>query len=121
VSARDPLLRVDDLRVQFWTERGTIHAVNGISFDIAPGETLGIVGESGCGKSVTSLALLGILPRAGRIAGGHAWFGGRDLLALEDDELAVRGALEELAGDGEPDDAGADDGDVRVRRHAHRV
>ena len=69
-----------------------IHAVNGISFDVAPGETLGIVGESGCGKSVTSLALLGILPRAGRVEDGHARFEGRDLLALDDDELReVRG------------------------------
>ena len=78
--ARQPLLSVEDLRVEFWTQRGTVHAVNGISFDIAPGETLGIVGESGCGKSVTSLALLGILPRAGRITAGTAMFDGRDLL-----------------------------------------
>ena len=70
-AERQPLLRVDDLRVQFWTERGTIHAVNGISFDIGAGETLGIVGESGCGKSVTSLALLGLLPRAGRVTAGR--------------------------------------------------
>jgi oligopeptide transport system ATP-binding protein len=90
--ARQPLLSVEDLRVEFWTQRGTVHAVNGISFDIAPGETLGIVGESGCGKSVTSLALMGILPRAGRISGGTAMFGDRDLLTLSDRELRrVRG------------------------------
>jgi oligopeptide/dipeptide ABC transporter ATP-binding protein len=73
--------------VEFWTSRGTIHAVNGISFSIGAGETLGIVGESGCGKSVTSLALLGILPRAGRAVGGTALFEGRDLLQLPDKEL----------------------------------
>jgi oligopeptide/dipeptide ABC transporter ATP-binding protein len=92
MAARQPLLSVEDLRVEFWTERGTVYAVNGISFDIAPGETLGIVGESGCGKSVTSLALLGILSRAGRITGGKALFEGRDLLTLDDDALrGVRG------------------------------
>src|SRR3954465_15258843 len=90
--ARQPLLSVEDLRVQFWTSRGTVHAVNGITFDVAPGETLGIVGESGCGKSVTSLAILGILPRAGRITGGTATFGYRDLFRLSDRELRrVRG------------------------------
>jgi oligopeptide/dipeptide ABC transporter ATP-binding protein len=90
--AREALLSVDDLRIQFATERGTVHAVNGISFDIAPGETLGLVGESGCGKSVTSLALLGILARNGRVVSGRAVFEGRDLLALSDSELrGVRG------------------------------
>jgi oligopeptide/dipeptide ABC transporter ATP-binding protein len=90
--ARQPLLSVEDLRVEFWTQRGTVHAVNGISFDIAPGETLGIVGESGCGKSVTSLALMGILPRAGKITGGTAMFGDRDLFRLSDRELRrIRG------------------------------
>ena len=90
--ARQPLLSVEGLRVEFWTQRGTVHAVNGISFDIAPGETLGIVGESGCGKSVTSLALMGILPRAGRITGGTAMFGDRDLFTLSDRELRrIRG------------------------------
>src|ERR671925_2162306 len=89
---REALLSVEDLRVEFWTRRGTVYAVNGISFDIAPGETLGIVGESGCGKSVTSLALLGILPRAGRVTTGTAIFGDRDLLQLNDDQLRkVRG------------------------------
>ncbi len=88
----EPLLGVEDLHVEFWTGRGTVYAVNGISFEIRPGETLGIVGESGCGKSVTSLALLGILPRAGRVPRGTARFGGRDLLRLSDAELrSVRG------------------------------
>ena len=86
------LLSVEDLEVRFWTGRGIIHAVNGVSFDIAPGETLGIVGESGCGKSVTSLALLGILPRAGRVTNGTAHFEGRNLIGLSDEELrTIRG------------------------------
>jgi oligopeptide/dipeptide ABC transporter ATP-binding protein len=90
--AAEPLLSVRDLRVEFGTRRGTVHAVNGISFDVAAGETLGIVGESGCGKSVTSLALLGILARSGRVVSGTADFGGRDLLRLSDRELRrVRG------------------------------
>ncbi len=89
---REPLLSVEDLYVQFWTRRGTIHAVNGVSFDIAPGETLGIVGESGCGKSVTALGLLGILPRAGKVVDGSAMFEGRDLVHLSDRQLRrVRG------------------------------
>jgi oligopeptide/dipeptide ABC transporter ATP-binding protein len=89
---RQPILTVEDLRVQFWTSRGTVHAVNGISFDVAPGDTLGIVGESGCGKSVTSLAILGILPRAGKIMSGTATFGDRDLFRLSDRELRrIRG------------------------------
>jgi oligopeptide/dipeptide ABC transporter ATP-binding protein len=92
VPENGALLSVEDLRVQFWTGRGTIHAVNGVSFDIAPGETLGIVGESGCGKSVTSLALLGILPRAGRVVGGSATFEGRDLIGMSDEQLrGIRG------------------------------
>jgi oligopeptide/dipeptide ABC transporter ATP-binding protein len=89
---RDALLAVEGLRVEFRTRRGTVHAVNGVSFDIAPGETLGVVGESGCGKSVTALALLGILPRAGRAVAGSAQFDGRDLLTLSDRQLRrIRG------------------------------
>src|SRR5687767_3325944 len=92
VAESSPLLRVDGLEVRFATSRGTVHAVNGISFEIAAGETLGIVGESGCGKSVTSLALLGILARNGRVTAGTAMFGGRDLLKLSDHDLReIRG------------------------------
>jgi oligopeptide/dipeptide ABC transporter ATP-binding protein len=90
---RDALLAVDGLRVQFSTARGTVYAVNGVSFEISPGQTLGLVGESGCGKSVTALALLGILARNGRVTGGTAVFEGRDLLQMRDRELRrIRGA-----------------------------
>jgi oligopeptide transport system ATP-binding protein len=82
VAVPEALLAVDDLRVQFKTQRGIVHAVNGISFDIRAGETLGLVGESGCGKSVTALALLGILSRNATVTSGSARFGGRDLLRL---------------------------------------
>jgi len=64
-----------------------VHAVNGISFEISAGETLGVVGESGCGKSVTALALLGLLPRAGRVNSGTARFADQDLLQLNDRAL----------------------------------
>ena len=88
----EALLAVDGLRVEFATDRGRIYAVNGISFAIAEGETIGIVGESGCGKSVTSLALLGILARSGGVTSGTAMFAGRDLLKMSDRELrGVRG------------------------------
>jgi len=93
VTANAPLLEVEDLRVEFSTRRGTVYAVNGISFAIAPGETLGIVGESGCGKSVTSLAILGLLAGNGRVRSGRALFEGRDLIRLKDRALrGIRGS-----------------------------
>ena len=92
MDAKEPLLEVEDLRVEFSTRRGVVFAVNGISFAIARGETLGIVGESGCGKSVTSLAVLGLLARNGRVASGRALFEGRDLIELSDRALrGIRG------------------------------
>lgn len=86
------LLSVRDLEVRFSTRKSTIYAVNRISFDLEPGETLGIVGESGCGKSVSALAMLGILPKAGRVEGGQVVFQDVDLLKLPDQKLRqIRG------------------------------
>ena len=87
-----PLLSVQDLEVRFSTRKSTIYAVNRISFDLEAGETLGIVGESGCGKSVSALAMLGILPKAGRVEGGKVAFQDVDLLQLPDQKLRqIRG------------------------------
>src|SRR6476646_9419714 len=89
----EPVLSIRDLVVEFKTEDGVVHAVDGVSYDLFPGETLGIVGESGSGKSVSTLALLGLIPQPpGRIASGTAMFKGRDLLKLKKRELRkVRG------------------------------
>jgi oligopeptide/dipeptide ABC transporter ATP-binding protein len=89
----DPVLSIRDLVVEFKTEDGVVHAVDGVSYDLFPGETLGIVGESGSGKSVSTLALLGLIPQPpGRIVSGTAMFKGRDLLKLRKKELRrVRG------------------------------
>jgi oligopeptide/dipeptide ABC transporter ATP-binding protein len=85
------LLSVDDLSVTFPTEDGDVHAVRGVSFDVAPGETVGIVGESGSGKSVSTHALLQLVP--GARVGGEARFHGVDLLTLPADEIRrIRGA-----------------------------
>ena len=88
-----PILQVEDLQVHFHTEDGIVRAVDGVSFEVQPGETLGIVGESGSGKSVTNLALLGLIPQPpGKIVGGTANYQGKDLLKMSDRELAeIRG------------------------------
>ena len=89
----EPLLAIEDLAVEFKTEDGIVHAVDGVSYELFPGEVLGIVGESGSGKSVSTLALLGLIPMPpGRIVSGTAMFKGRDLLRLKKKELRkVRG------------------------------
>src|SRR3990170_4345499 len=88
-----PLLQVKDLRTYFYTDGGIVKAVDGVSFDVEEGEILGLVGESGCGKTVTALSILRLIPTPpGRIAGGEVWFDGRDLLRLRDREIRqVRG------------------------------
>jgi oligopeptide/dipeptide ABC transporter ATP-binding protein len=88
-----PVLSVRDLAIEFATPAGTVHAVNGVSFDVGPGEVVGVVGESGCGKTVTMLGCLRLLPQPpARIVAGQAWLGSRDLLTLSPRELRrVRG------------------------------
>ena len=88
VETNGSLLQVRDLRVEFSSSSGRVHAVNGVSFDVEAHELLGIVGESGCGKSVTSLAILRLLAKpAGRVVGGQVTFDGMDLLSLDDDSM----------------------------------
>jgi peptide/nickel transport system ATP-binding protein len=89
----DVVLSVRDLRTQFFTRDGVVRAVDGVSFDLARGETLCIVGESGCGKSVTALSILGLIPQgAGRIVGGSIKFEGTELTTLDQREMRrIRG------------------------------
>ncbi|NEE04307.1 ABC transporter ATP-binding protein [Phytoactinopolyspora halotolerans] len=87
-AAGAPLLSVHDLRVEFGTRAGIIRAVDGVSFDVRPGETLAILGESGSGKSVTSQAIMGIVPKpAGRVTGGQIRYRGADLLSRPPGEV----------------------------------
>ena len=88
----NPILRVADLRVSFATDEGAVHAVDGVSFDVNPGEVVAIVGESGCGKSVTAQTIIGLTRSPNATISGTATFGGRDLIGMPDDELrTVRG------------------------------
>lgn len=89
----DDLLVVEDLTTRFHTENGVVTAVDGVSFSISAGETLGLVGESGCGKSMTSLSIMRLVPRpSGTIDGGRVIFEGRDILTLPEAEMRqIRG------------------------------
>ena len=87
------LLEVEELSVGFDTEEGVVNVVEGVSFDLQPGETLGLVGESGCGKSVSALSIMGLLPKpSGRIQGGDVRFNGESLPSLPPERMrAIRG------------------------------
>src|SRR5438034_11275573 len=87
-----PLLQVEELRVEFPTRRGTLVAVDGVSFSIAPGEVLGVVGESGAGKSITGAAIIGLIDPPGRIGSGRIVLGERRIDDLPPDAMRrVRG------------------------------
>ncbi len=88
------LLQVQGLETQFRTREGIVHAVNGVSFNLKEGETLGIVGESGCGKSVTVMSMLRLIPNPpGRVVAGTAMYQGKDLLKVSNEEMRhIRGA-----------------------------
>jgi oligopeptide/dipeptide ABC transporter ATP-binding protein len=91
-GAPEHVLRIEDLRTWFDTLDGTVKAVDGVSFAIRRGQTLGVVGESGCGKSVTALSVMRLIERPGRIVSGRALLGNTDVLALSDKEMeATRG------------------------------
>jgi len=87
------LLEVKNLKTQFFTGDGVVKAVDGISYDLNDGETLGLVGESGCGKSVSALSILRLIPwPPGKIIDGEVFFEGRDLLNISEDEIRhIRG------------------------------
>src|SRR5437879_2980670 len=93
VARVEPILEIADLRTWFFTRDGIVRAVDGVSFHVMPGETLAIVGESGCGKSVTALSVLRLVPSPpGRIVSGSIRLAGRDLLELSEAEMReVRG------------------------------
>jgi peptide/nickel transport system ATP-binding protein len=81
------LLQVKDLHTQFFTSRGVVRAVDGVTFHVDAGETLGVVGESGCGKTITALSVLRLVPEPGRITSGNILFRGRDVTTMTDEEI----------------------------------
>jgi oligopeptide/dipeptide ABC transporter ATP-binding protein len=88
----EPILQVKHLSTSFFTDDGEVKAVRDVNIDLYPGETLGIVGESGCGKSVTAMSILGLVQRPGRIVGGEILFKGEDLIRMDPEDLReIRG------------------------------
>jgi oligopeptide/dipeptide ABC transporter ATP-binding protein len=81
------LLEIEDLHTQFFTSRGVVRAVDGVSLHVDAGEVLGVVGESGCGKTMTALSILRLVPEPGRIVSGRITFRGRDVTKMDDEEI----------------------------------
>jgi oligopeptide/dipeptide ABC transporter ATP-binding protein len=91
-NTKQPLLEVKNLKTYFYTEDGTVRAVDGVDFFVYPGEVMGLVGESGCGKSVTSLSIMRLISPPGKIIAGEILFEGKDLVkASEEEMIQVRG------------------------------
>ena len=89
----DTILEVRNLKTYFYTEDGVVKAVDGVDLDVKRGEVLGLVGESGCGKSVTSFSIMRLVGMPGKIESGEVWFEGRNLLDLDEDEMTrIRGS-----------------------------
>ena len=92
MQSSEALLEIRNLRTEFPTREGIVHAVNGVTFKVMPGEAVGLVGESGCGKSITALSTINLVPNPGRIVAGEVLFEGKDLLKLTPDQIRkVRG------------------------------
>lgn len=93
MDGNESILRVENLKTEFYTHKGILYAVRDVSFDVNAGEVLALVGESGCGKSVTALSIIRLIPiPPGRISYGHIWFKGKDLLTFtEKDMQSIRG------------------------------
>ncbi len=83
----DPILQVNDLTMYYLTRQGEVKAVDGVTFDIARGQTLGLVGESGCGKTSVAISLMRLLPDNARLIRGHVFLDGRDLISMSEDEV----------------------------------
>ncbi len=92
METRTPLLSIRNLKTYFYTEDGIVKAVDGVDLEVYPGEVLGLVGESGCGKSVTSLSIMRLIAPPGKIVEGEIWFDGQNLLELSEKQMiAIRG------------------------------
>ena len=92
MNSAQPLLAVKNLKTYFYTEDGIVRAVDGVDFDVYPGEVLGLVGESGCGKSVTSLSIMRLVSKPGRVNGGEILLNGENLLDFNEEEMVkIRG------------------------------